>query len=141
MRLWKKNVVLYNFTYDYTCTLNYFEALKLRMLNINIQEDKIDQLQKLFFGEKHKKIQFRDKNLSEHELHNNINKSVIAYDTFEKNGILEKDKNIKYERNENLEENTKIENELSTNTNTRSRNIGNIEYDPIKLTQSALNEE
>ncbi|RHZ87244.1 hypothetical protein Glove_38g5 [Diversispora epigaea] len=66
-------------------------------------------------------------------------------------------------------ENTEIENELSTslninqfvdltlpaflttgnnlftnnrlNTNIRSRNIGNMEYDPIKLAQSALNEE
>ncbi|RHZ89907.1 hypothetical protein Glove_9g343 [Diversispora epigaea] len=140
--------------------------------HMNLNLSKIESMAKIRFyyiSNTDKEIQFRNKNLSEHELRNNINESVITYDTFEKNGILKKDENIEYERNENLEENIEIENELSTslninqfvdlilpaflttgnnlftnnrlNTNIRSRNIGNMEYDPIKLAQSALNEE
>ncbi|RHZ83214.1 hypothetical protein Glove_99g229 [Diversispora epigaea] len=145
--------------------------------HMNLNLSKIESMTKIrsyYISNTDKEIRFRDKNLSEHELRNNINESVITYNTFEKNGILERDENIEYERNKNLEENTEIENELSTslninqlvenpfvdltlpaflttgnnlftnnrlNTNIKSRNIDNMEYDPIKLAQSALNEE
>ncbi|RHZ83156.1 hypothetical protein Glove_99g365 [Diversispora epigaea] len=120
MRLWKRNVAPYNLTYD-----TYRETPMKWWLSINIQENETDQLQELALllfsivssQAVYKEIRFRDKNLSEHELRNNINESVITYDTFEKNGILERDENIEYERNENLEENTEIENELSTSLN------------------------
>jgi hypothetical protein len=141
-----------------------------KRMNLNLSKiESMAKIRSYYISNTDKEIRFRDKNLSEHELRNNINESVITYDTFEKNGILERDENIECERNENLEENTEIENESSTSlninqfvdltlpaflttgnnlftnnrldTNTRSRNIGNMEYDPIKLAQSALNEE
>ncbi|RHZ76441.1 hypothetical protein Glove_197g113 [Diversispora epigaea] len=89
-----------------------------KRMNLNLSKiESIAKIRSYYISNTDKEIRFRDKNLSEHELRNNINESVITYDTFEKNGILERDENIEYERNENLEENTEIENELFTSLN------------------------
>ena len=67
-----------------------------------------------------KEIRYRNKNLSENELCKSIDESVVAYDIFETNEILERDENLEQgnlNNNENLnesEENTEDENISST---------------------------
>ncbi|RHZ84792.1 hypothetical protein Glove_74g306 [Diversispora epigaea] len=142
-----------------------------RRTNLNLSKiESMAKIRSYYISNIDKEIQFRNKDLSESELRKNINESVITYDIFEKNGILERDEDDERNRNlRELEEAPEDENVssislninqfvdltlpafLSTgdslfgftnnrqNTNERSNNSGNMEYDPIRLAQRVLN--
>ncbi|RHZ76909.1 hypothetical protein Glove_187g165 [Diversispora epigaea] len=178
MRSWKRNVAPYNLPYNAhreTPMKWNFSMLKWffgeRRTNLNLSKiESITKIRSYYISNIDKEIQFRNKDLSESELRKNINESVITYDIFEKNGILERDEDDERNRNlRELEEAPEDENVssislninqfvdltllafLSTgdslfgftnnrqNTNERSNNSGNMEYDPIRLAQRVLN--
>ncbi|RHZ84793.1 hypothetical protein Glove_74g304 [Diversispora epigaea] len=74
-----------------------------RRTNLNLSKiESMAKIRSYYISNIDKEIQFRNKDLSESELRKNINESVITYDIFEKNGILERDEDD--ERNRNLRE-------------------------------------
>jgi hypothetical protein len=83
---------------------------------------KIESMAKIrsyYISNTDKEIRYRNKNLSENELRKSIDESVVTYDIFETNEILERDENLEQGNlnNENLnelEENTENENISST---------------------------
>jgi hypothetical protein len=139
----------------------------------NLTLSKIEFMAKIrsyYISNTDKEIRYRNKNLSENELRKSIDESVVTYDIFENNEILERNENLEQENlNEPDDENTEDENISSTilninqfvnltlpeflstgnslfesvnRSNVNERNErGNMEYNPIRLAQRVLNEE
>ncbi|RHZ82230.1 hypothetical protein Glove_110g45 [Diversispora epigaea] len=184
MRSWKRKVAPYDLSFNSiqetpmkwwltVCERN-FSMLKwfLGERRISLTLLKIESMAKIhsyYISNTDKEIHFRNKNLSEDELHKSIDKSVVTYDIFE-NEILKRNENLEQENLNGSEENTEDENISSTILNinqfvnltlpeflfignnlfesiTNRSNInernerGNIEYNPISLAQRILNEE